>query len=194
KTDYVRPYPGSSAALHQAVLAFTSPERPLVVADPGYEAAAVAAEANGAKAIRVPLAKDYAHDVRAMAAASPSTGVFYICNPNNPTGTLTPREDIEWLLVNKPEGSIVLLDEAYIHISEARTCSDLVAQGKDLVILRTFSKLYGMAGLRAGAALGRPDLLKRMGRFMAGPLPSAAMAAATASLKAKELVAQPRKI
>ena len=194
KTDYVRPYPGSSAALHQAVLAFASPERPLVVADPGYEAAAVAAEANGARAIRLPLAKNYAHDVRAMAAASGQAGVFYICNPNNPTGTLTPRDDIQWLLANKPNGSIVLLDEAYIHISEAPKCSDLVAQDKDLIILRTFSKLYGMAGLRAGAALARPDLLKQMGRFTAGPLPSAAMAAATASLKAKDLVQERRKI
>ncbi len=173
KKDYVRAYPGSSAALHQAVMAFTSPERPLVMADPGYEAAGIAAEANAAKSIRVPLTKDYAHDASAMVAAGPSAGVFYICNPNNPTGTLTPREDIEWLLANKPNGSIVLLDEAYIHISEARTCSDLVAADKDLVILRTFSKLYGMAGLRAGAALARPDLLKQIGRFMSTPQPTA---------------------
>src|SRR5262249_15769461 len=87
KTDYLRPYPGRSGGLHQGVLAFTSPERPLVVADPGYEAAAVAAEVNGARAIRLPLAKNYAHDVRAMAAASRQAGVFYVCNPNNPTGT-----------------------------------------------------------------------------------------------------------
>src|SRR5262245_44253300 len=192
--DYVRPYPGSSAPLHHAVLAFASPDKPLVVADPGYEAAGAAAAAIGAKVIRVPLTSTYAHDVRAMAAASPNTGIFYICNPNNPTGTLTPRDDLLWLLANKPPGSVVLLDEAYIHIADAPMCSDLVAQDKDLIILRTFSKLYGMAGLRAGAALARPDLLKRIGQYQAGPLPVPAMVAATASLKSPNLVPKRRKI
>src|SRR5437660_130143 len=70
-------------------------------------------------------------------------------NPNNPAGTLAPRSDIEWLLENKPKGSVLLLDEAYIHIAGAQTGSDLVAKDKDIIILRTFSKIYGMAGLRA---------------------------------------------
>src|SRR5256885_15230014 len=99
--------------------------------------------------------KPYAHDGKAMAAADPNAGLIYVCNPNNPTGTLTPRADIEWLLENKPKGSILLLDEAYIHIAGAPMCSDLVAKDKDILILRTFSKIYGMAGLRAGAAIGR---------------------------------------
>ena len=136
------------------MLAFTSPSKPFVTADPGYEAGERAAKFIGAKVIRVPLTKSYAHDVKAMAAANPNAGLIYICNPNNPTGTLTPREDIEWLLENKPKGSILLLDEAYIHIAGAPMCSDLVAKDKDIIILRTFSKIYGMAGLRAGAALG----------------------------------------
>src|SRR5262245_24341392 len=193
KKEYIRAYPGSSAPLHHAVLAFTSPDRPLIVAEPGYEAAAVAAGANGAKAISVPLTKTYAHDVRAMAAASPAAGVIYVCSPNNPTGTLTPREDIEWLIANKPAGCMVLLDEAYIHIAGVPTCADLVAKDKDLIILRTFSKIYGMAGLRAGAVMARPELLKQLGRYNAGALPSAAMAAATASLKCVDLVPQRRK-
>jgi histidinol-phosphate aminotransferase len=190
----VRAYPGSSAPLHQAVIAFTSPERPLVFADPGYEAAGNAATAVGSKVVRVPLAKNYAHNVREMVKAAPSAGVFYICNPNNPTGSITPREDLEWLLKNKPVGSIVLLDEAYIHISNEQPCTDWVSQGKDLIVLRTFSKIYGMAGLRAGAALARPDLIEKMGAYMTGPLPSAAMAAATASLKSENLVAERRKL
>jgi histidinol-phosphate aminotransferase len=194
KKEYIRAYPGSSAPLHHAVLAFTSSDHPLVVAEPGYEAAAVAASANGAKAISVPLTKTYAHDVRTMASASSTTGVIYVCSPNNPTGTLTPREDIEWLIENKPAGCIVLLDEAYIHFAGEPTCADLVAKDKDLIILRTFSKIYGMAGLRAGVAMARPDLLKQMGKYNAGALPSAAMAAATASLKCVDLVPQRRKI
>jgi len=194
KKEYIRAYPGSSAPLHHAVLAFTSSDRPLVVAEPGYEAAAVAATVNGAKALSVPLTKTFAHDVKAMAAASSTAGVIYVCNPNNPTGSVTPREDLEWLIENKPAGCIVLLDEAYIHIAGEPTCADLVAKDKDLIILRTFSKLYGMAGLRAGVAMARPELLNKLGRYNAGALPSAAMAAATASLKCADLVPQRRRI
>jgi histidinol-phosphate/aromatic aminotransferase/cobyric acid decarboxylase-like protein len=194
KPDYVQPFAGSSAPLHQAVLAFTSPTKPFVTASPGYEAGERAAKFIGARVIGVPLAASYAHDVKAMAAASSDAGLLYVCNPNNPTGTLTPREEIEWLLVNKPKGSILLLDEAYIHIAGAPMCSDLVAQDKDLIILRTFSKIYGMAGIRAGAALGRPDLLQKIVPYSSGAMPVTAMAAATASLKSKSVVPERRKI
>jgi histidinol-phosphate/aromatic aminotransferase/cobyric acid decarboxylase-like protein len=194
KANYVQPFAGSSAPLHQAVLAFTSPSKPFVTGDPGYEAGERAARFIGAKVISVPLTKSYAHDVKAMAAASPDAGLIYVCNPNNPTGTLTSREDIEWLLENKPKGSILLLDEAYIHIAGAPMASDLVAKDKDIIILRTFSKIYGMAGLRAGAALGRPDLLQKIMPYSAGALPVTAMAGAMASLKSKTLVPERRKI
>jgi len=193
KPSYVEAYAGSSAPLHQAVLAFTSPERPFVTADPGYEAGERAARFIGAKVLRVPVTSTYAHDVKGMAAASPNAGLIYVCNPNNPTGTLTPREDIEWLVEHKPKGSVVMLDEAYIHIAGAPMCSDLVAKDKDLIVLRTFSKIYGMAGLRAGAALARPDLLQKISPYSAGALPITAMAAATASLKAKNVVPERRK-
>jgi histidinol-phosphate aminotransferase len=194
KANYVQPYAGSSAPLHQAVLAFTSPSKPFVTADPGYEAGERAARFIGAKVISIPLTKTYAHDVKAMAAASPDAGLIYVCNPNNPSGTLTPRADIEWLLENKPKGSILLLDEAYIHIAGAPMCSDLVAKDKDIIILRTFSKIYGMAGLRAGAAIARPDLLQKISQYSSGALPVTGMAAATASLKSKKLVPERRKI
>jgi histidinol-phosphate/aromatic aminotransferase/cobyric acid decarboxylase-like protein len=194
KPNYVQPYAGSSAPLHQAVLAFTSPSKPFVTADPGYEAGERAARFIGAKVIAVPLTKTYAHDVKAMAAASPDAGLIYVCNPNNPTGTLTPRADLEWLVENKPKGSILLLDEAYIHIAGAQMGSDFVAKDKDVIILRTFSKIYGMAGLRAGAALGRPDLIQKIAPYSAGALPVTGMVAATASLKSKTLVPERRKI
>ncbi len=194
KPDYVQPFPGSSAPLHQAVLAFTSPTKPFVTASPGYEAGERAAKFIGAKVIAIPLTSSYAHDVKAMAAATPDAGLIYVCNPNNPTGTLTSRDDIEWLLANKPKNSVLLLDEAYIHIAGAPMCSDLVAKDKDIVILRTFSKIYGMAGIRAGAALGRPDLLQKIVPYSSGALPVTAMAAATASLKSKTVVPERRKI
>ena len=128
-----------------------------------------------------------------MVAADPNAGVIYICNPNNPTGTLTSRADIEWALANKPAGSILLLDEAYIHFSDATPCTDLVAQDKELIILRTFSKLYGMAGLRAGAAIGRPDLLEKVRGYGYEMMPITGMAGADTSLKVKTLVAERKK-
>lgn len=192
--ESVRIFVGSSPALHQAVLAFTSPTRPFVIADPGYEAGGRAAAFIGTRVINAPLTATYAHDVKAMAAASPMTGLIYVCNPNNPTGTLTPRSDIEWLVANKPAGAIVMIDEAYTHICDAPFNSDMVAQGKDVVILRTFSKIYGMAGLRAGAALARPDLLQKLSGWGATMMPITGMVAASASLQVKDLVPTRRKI
>jgi histidinol-phosphate aminotransferase len=194
--DHVRIYPGSSYPLTWAVLAFCSPTKPYVVADPGYEAGGRAAQFIGAKAINVPLAKDYSHDVKAMIAASPDAGLIYICNPNNPTGTLTSQEDIAWAVANKPKGSVILLDEAYTHITPtAPFNSAMVKDGKDVIILRTFSKIYGMAGLRAGAAIGRPDLLAKVDAYSQGNgmLPITAMAAAYASLNDPNLVPERRK-
>ena len=194
KENYIRIYPGSSAPLHQAVIGFCSPTKPFVAADPGYEAGGRAADFIGAKTSWVPLRKDFSHDVKAMAAV-PNAGLIYICNPNNPTGTMTSRADIEWLVANKPKGSVVMIDEAYTHIApNAFFNSDLVAADKDVIILRTFSKIYGMAGLRAGAIFGRPDLIAKQGGWSAGMLPITGMAAASASLQVKTLIPERRKI
>ena len=193
KSGYVKAYAGSSAPLMQSAIAFTSKEKAFVTGDPGYEAGENSARAMGAPVIRVPLTKTYAHDVRAMVEKGQNAGLFYICNPNNPSGTLTPQEDIRWLVENKPKGSVVLIDEAYTHISGAPFNSDLVAKDKDVVILRTFSKIYGMAGLRAGAALGRPDLIKSLAKYSGGMMPITGMAGATASLKVKTLIPERRK-
>src|SRR6202042_342399 len=103
KANYVQAFAGSSGPLHQWVLAFTSPAKPYVMVDPGYEARGTGARFIGAKVIKVPLTKDFKHDVKPMAAADPNAGLIYLCNPNNPTGTLTPKEDIEWLVKNKPK-------------------------------------------------------------------------------------------
>jgi len=192
KANYVMPFAGSSAPLHQAVLGFTGPERSFVTGDPGYEAGERAAKFIGAKVHRVPLTKTYAHDVKAMVAADPKAGLIYICNPNNPTGTITSRADIEWALANKPAGSILMVDEAYMHIAGSTPTTDLVAADKEIIVLRTFSKLYGMAGLRAGAAIARPDLLEKIAPFSAGALPVTGMVGAHASLKVPTLVPERR--
>jgi histidinol-phosphate aminotransferase len=191
-------FAGSSEPLHYTVLSFTDKGKPLVVADPGYEAPTWAAQIVGAPVIKVPLADpkgEARHDIKAMIAASSTPGVIYICNPHNPTGTVTPRADIEWAVANAPKGTVLLIDEAYIHLAGVPSALSFVKEGKDVIVLRTFSKLYGMAGVRMGFAVGRPDLLKQIsthGGF--NSLPITALAAAKASLLDAELVPKRRKI
>jgi histidinol-phosphate aminotransferase len=196
--ESVAPFAGSSEPLHYTVLAFTSKDKPLVIADPGYEAPMWAAKVSGAPILKVPLADPRGaatHDIKAMLAAASNPGVIYICNPNNPTGTVTPRADIEYAVANAPKGTILLIDEAYIHLSDAAPSLDFVKDGKDVIVLRTFSKLYGMAGIRMGFAVGRPDLLGKL--TSAGgenSLPITAVVAAKASLLDSDLVTKRKKI
>jgi histidinol-phosphate aminotransferase len=134
-----------------------------------------------------------------MLAAHPSPGAYYIVNPNNPTGTMTPKADIVWLLKNKPAGSVVIVDEAYHQFSNDDSCIDLVAADQDIIVTRTFSKIYGMAGLRAGVAIAKPELLSKfraaapIGRSLAS-ISITSAAAARASLLDKDLVPLRRKI
>src|SRR5579863_6937533 len=196
--ESVMPFAGSTEPLHYTVLAYTSKDRPLVVADPGYEAPMWAAQIAGAEVLKVPLADPKGaamHDIKAMLAASANPGVIYICNPNNPTGTCTPRSDIEYAVANAPKDTILLIDEAYIHLCDAPRSLDFVKEGKNVVVLRTFSKLYGMAGIRMGFAVGRPDLLKKITAFGGmNALPVTAVAAAKASLMDADLVPTRKKI
>ncbi len=195
--ESVLPFAGSSDPLHYTVLTFTDKSKPLVIADPGYEAPIWAAAVTGAPVIKVPLADPKGaatHDIKAMLAASSTPGVIYICNPNNPTGTTTSRADIEYAVANAPKGAILLIDEAYIHLSDATPSLDFVKEGRDVIVLRTFSKLYGMAGIRMGLAIAKPELLKKYRAFGENALPITAMAAAKASLLDKELVPMRKKI
>jgi histidinol-phosphate aminotransferase len=183
KPGYVNGYPGSSMPLAQCAPAFTSPTRSWVMGSPGYGSGA--GRFVGNKVHKVPLRKDYTHDVEAMIKADPNAGAFYICNPNNPTGTLTPRKDFDYILANKPKDAVLIIDEAYVHFAGPENYStELVRQDKDVVVLRTFSKIYGMAGLRAGALYGRPDLLAKVAEYgRGGNLPVTATACAAASMK-----------
>ena len=193
--DFIVATAGSTPALNLSVLAFTSPRKSYVAADPTFEAGTFAAQHNQARVVPVPLTKSYAHDVKAMLAAGSDAGLFYICNPNNPTGTVTSHADIEYLVANKPKDSVVLIDEAYIHLTDSPSAMDLVKAGKDVIVLRTFSKVYGMAGIRCGLLIARPDLgQKALERGGFNFMPITAVVAATASLKDPQLVPERKRI
>jgi histidinol-phosphate aminotransferase len=192
--DHVAIYDGSSPPLQFSVMAFTSPTRSLVCAYPTYEAAPYAAKSNKAQIHEVPLADDYSHDTHAMITADPSPGVIYICNPNNPTGTVTSKEQIDYAVAHKPSDTVILVDEAYIHLSDTTSAIDHVKAGKDVIILRTFSKIYGMAGIRCGFAIARPDLLRKLMDYGQLPLPITGLIAAKASLLDAELVPKRKKM
>ncbi len=196
--ESVIPFAGSTEPLHYTVLAFTGKDKPLVIADPGYEAPMWAAQIVGAPIIKVPLADpkgEAKHDIKAMMAAASNPGVIYICNPNNPTGTCTPHAEIEQAVANAPKDGVILIDEAYIHLCDAPRSLQFVKEGKNVIVLRTFSKLYGMAGIRMGFAVGRPDLLAKITPFGGqNALPITAVAAAKASLLEPDLIATRKKI
>ncbi|TFF05826.1 aminotransferase class I/II-fold pyridoxal phosphate-dependent enzyme [Pseudomonas sp. BCA14] len=189
--ENVAVFAGSMAALRYAVLAFTSPTRGLVMATPSYEVPRQAAESHKAPVHEVNLDAQHAHDVPAMLAANPQAGMLYLCNPNNPTGTLTPTEAIRQALANKPRGSVLVVDEAYIDFSDAPSCVSWVKEHDDLLVLRTFSKIYGMAGARLGLAVGHPALLERLAVFGGDNVPAASsLLGARASLEDVALLPQ----
>jgi histidinol-phosphate/aromatic aminotransferase/cobyric acid decarboxylase-like protein len=138
--------------------------------------------------IRVPLTGAYSADVRKLAAEARQAGggLIYLCNPNNPTASITSKADIAWLVANLPPDTVALIDEAYIHFAdtpEIESALGYVRQGKNVVVTRTFSKIYGMAGLRAGFACAPPELISRMAPFRNNVISIVAVRAVLAALE-----------
>jgi histidinol-phosphate aminotransferase len=190
--DRITAWPGSSDPLSRVAIAYASPTRGIVTGDPAYEAIWRTGDWIGAKVTKVPLTKDYAHDVKAMLAADPNAGVYYVCSPNNPTGTITPIADLQWLADNKPKDSILVIDEAYIHWYDGPNAAKMAATRDDILVLRTFSKLFGMAGMRLGLTFASPELMKKMmrydGDFVSFMLPMTAVACGTVSVAQADLI------
>ena len=181
--DQVQVHPGSFMPLRSVALTYSTPDRPIAYFEPTFDQGFLGMDNQSiTRSVAVPLSGDFAADPRALLAAAPDAGVYYLCNPNNPTGLVTARADIDWLLAHKPKGAILLIDEAYIHFSDATSCLDLVAKGAGVLVTRTFSKIYGLAGLRCGLIAGRKDLLDGMARYGTNITPMPAVIAAEASL------------
>ena len=159
--------PGSSEILRTAGAAYLGPGRKLLVPDPTYPALVNYAEANGIQAVRVPLTRMQEHDMDAMLArVDSSTGLVYICNPNNPTGTLTPRKHMESFISKLPASVMILIDEAYHHFVSAtssyQSFLDHPLGDPRIVVARTFSKIYGLAGLRVGYSVSSKEVASRL--------------------------------
>jgi histidinol-phosphate aminotransferase len=157
---------GSGEILRMADMAFLGAGRCLVVAEPTFEAVLLYNRVTRADPVKVPLTPDFRHDLPAMAGACDrGAGMVYVCNPNNPTGTIVRRDEIEAFLEAVPRGVVVLVDEAYHHfVEDARYASASAWLGKlpDLIVVRTFSKIYGLAGMRLGYGVGAKERIAAM--------------------------------
>ncbi len=183
---------GSGEILKLCAETFTGKERgTLVAADPTFEAILNNAKANGAEVIKVPLNSTFAHDLPKMHAAAKS-GLIYICNPNNPTASITPKDELRDFIAKTPRENMILVDEAYFHYADSpdyESVIPLVKEHPNLVVSRTFSKIYGMAGLRCGYCVAQKEAIDRMrSNQMWDSVNIMALAAASASLDDTEQV------
>jgi histidinol-phosphate aminotransferase len=147
-----------------AALSFKLGRGKLVVADPTFEAILNHASVNGAEVVKVPLTPSFAHDLLKMSSAA-SEGLIFICNPNNPTASITPKNELREFIANCPKQTMILVDEAYHHYADSpdyESAVPLVKQHPNLIVARTFSKIYGMAGLRCGYCVAQPETIQRM--------------------------------
>jgi len=161
---------GSTEILRMAACAFLGARRQLIQASPTFEAMEHYASAAGAEITSVHLTQAFAHDLEGMLErVSRSTGLVYICNPNNPTASLTARKDLEMFIGKLPASAVVVIDEAYHHYagtSEAyASFIDHSLADDRVIVTRTFSKVFGLAGLRLGYAVASPKVIERMRKF-----------------------------
>jgi histidinol-phosphate aminotransferase len=161
---------GSTEILRVAACAFLGRGKQLIHASPTFEAIEHYAASVDSEVIAVPLTSAFAHDLDAMLGrVGASTAMVYICNPNNPTASITPRKDLETFISKLPVSTLVILDEAYHHYAGASgmygSFLDHPFDDQRLIVLRTFSKVYGLAGLRLGYAVASPKVIQQMRRF-----------------------------
>ena len=158
---------GSIEILRMATETFCNASRPAVVAEPTFEAVVATCPFVHARSLKISLTADYKHDLPRMLRAGHGAGLIFFCNPSNPAGTLIEKEQVERFVRRLPRGAVLLSDEAYaeyVDRPDYESCLRFVKEGLPVVVSRTFSKIYGMAGLRVGYAIARKDLIKRMAK------------------------------
>ena len=177
---------GATGVILQVLLAVTSPGEKMVMTSPTFDGYPIFAQMARLESVTVALDAHGHHDLDAMADAAADARVVVVCRPHNPTGTIEPTADIERFLERVPSDTVVLLDEAYVEFLSPAYRIDapaLVERYPNVVVLRTFSKAYGLAGLRVGYAAGHPELITAMDKaYVPFTATSISQAAAIASL------------
>jgi histidinol-phosphate aminotransferase len=189
---------GSSEILKLCAETFTGKGRgTLVAADPTFEAILEQASVNGAEVVKVPVTAAFAHDLPKMLAAAKG-GLIYVCNPNNPTASITPKDELRDFIAKAPPETTILVDEAYFHYTDSPSYESVIPLAQDrpnLVVARTFSKIYGMAGLRCGYCVAQKETIDRMrSHQMWDSVNIMALAAASASLDDADQVPNGRRL
>ncbi|RCW48292.1 MULTISPECIES: histidinol-phosphate transaminase [unclassified Halanaerobium] len=160
---------GSDEILDLLLTLFINPGDEAVQADPSFIKYELSVRARDGISVKVPLTEDYKHDLEAMKnKVGVRTKVFFLCNPNNPTGTVVPSSEIKKLLDELPENVLLIVDQAYYEYVESDDYfdgTDLLDKYPNLFILRTFSKIYGMAGMRVGYGFGSPEIVDYLNRL-----------------------------
>jgi histidinol-phosphate aminotransferase len=190
---------GSTEVLQMAVQAYQSPRAPMVIAEPTFEDVPRYQRPFAYELVPVPLTRGLEHDLgRMREAAGTGPSVVYFCNPNNPTGTLTNSRDIDAWIADAPESTLFLLDEAYFEYADDPsywTGLKWVETKPNVVVVRTFSKIFGMAGMRLGYGVAHPDTALRLRSFIcANNMSVPACAAGLASLGDPGLMARSVKV
>ena len=189
-TDHIMLGAGSGEILNVVGLTFLPGGKKVVGSDPSYGSVYSHATSLRTEAIRVPLLGDYRQDIPALITTTKrnyrDAGFVFLCNPNNPTGRIVPRREVEALLNGIPDDVPVLVDEAYHHFvehSEYATSVPHVIAGRNVIVARTFSKISGLAGMRLGYAIARPDLIRRMRPYSTGSVNALVRWGGAAALK-----------
>jgi histidinol-phosphate aminotransferase len=189
---------GSSEILDLCAETFTGPKvGKLVAADPTFEAIINNASINGAEVAKVPLTSSFSHDLPGMAAAA-KDGLVYVCNPNNPTASITPKNELHEFIGKTPRQTMILVDEAYFHYADSPDYDSVIPLINDhpnLIVARTFSKIYGMAGLRCGYCVAQKETIERIRPHqMWDSVNCMALAAAIASLNDPDQVTNGKRL
>lgn len=154
---------GSDELLKLLAETFLNPGDEVICAEPSFSEYEFVARVMDARPVKVPLRSDFCHDLQAMAEhIGPRTKMVFICNPNNPTGTIISRQELAGFMDRVPDDVVVIIDEAYYEYVTDTSYPDsleLVKEGKKVVILRTFSKIFGLAGLRIGYGISTPEII-----------------------------------
>ncbi|HEX9927393.1 MAG TPA: histidinol-phosphate transaminase [Pyrinomonadaceae bacterium] len=188
---------GSGELLAMAAVAYGLNQSEIVTASPTFFGLLQYAERIGARINRVPLDADHVHDLDAMSRrVSASTKLVYVCNPNNPTGTIVSTEKLKQFCEVVSKQAPILVDEAYLEYVDdfpASSMIDFVRKGANVIVLRTFSKIYGLAGMRVGYGLAKPEIAARLKQFRMTWFNPVSLRAAIASLQDTEFVRESRR-